>query len=283
MFGFATEVEGREILGARDLFVQCLGGFERGVRMGQDREVEEGVFLTFATSCVRDWPRDLAHHVGASLDGLTGKLLPWARMLPKEIQLVHTTGQEEAGSGYTRGAAIVLPPGKAWYSAERLVRFVVHECFHLLTRFNPETRDRLYALLGFHPCGNVVLPGFVDRWRITNPDAPRSEHAVTTHVGNRTLLLLPVLHWAEPRFLPGPYFEHVQMSLFELQPERGGWGVAPGSNPHPKGLLENLFTMKGLSFDQPEEMLAELFVQRVLDDKTTLHPVVAEMERILAG
>lgn len=173
----------------------------------------------------------------------------------------------------------MLPPGKTRYSVERLTRFLVHECFHLLTRFNPRLRDQLYALLGFQPCGAVVLPERYERWRITNPDAPHQEHALPLAAGEG---LFPVLHWKEPRFLPGRYFEHVALSLLPLRKHpAGGWEIA--GEPRPKEAVVARFEALGMPFDQPEEMLAECFVQLVLEEAPAPPSLMKDMERVMTA
>lgn len=283
MFRFASETEGKALLGERDDFIMRLGTFERAVRMGRNGTAGEDEFLAFVVGCVREWPADTAAHVGKAVEGAARKLSRFAGFLPPRIDLVHTTGREEADSGYTRGTAIVLPPAKVQYPSNQLERFLIHECFHILTRCNPEWRDRLCALLDFHPCGELPWPESIERWRITNPDAPSSGHAIRLQAKNRLLHLLPVLHWAQPRFLPGSYREHVRMSLLEVREGAGGWEVATGSPFTQKELLEKHFERMGMVFDQPEEMLAEVFVQLVLNEENPRHSLTREMERVLAG
>ncbi len=283
MFRFVAEEEGRALLGERDDFIAHLGAFERAVRMGRNGTAREGEFLDFVKGCVREWSSESRTHVGTALEEVTRKLSRFSRLLPPNIAMVRTTGQEEAGSGYTRGTAIVLPPAKIQYPLSRLERFLIHECFHILTRSNPHLRDRLYGLLDFHPCGEILLPESFDRWRITNPDTPSNEHAISIQAKNRELYLLPILHWAQPMYLPGPYFEHVCMSLLEVQTGPDGWVVAPGMVVCRKEMLTGHFEQQGMTFDQPEEMLAEVFVQLVLDEKNPRHSLTRDLERVLVG
>lgn len=282
MFRFASEEEGRALLGERDDFVTRLGTFERAVRMGRNGTAGEDEFLAFVVGCVREWPAETATHVGKAAEGAARRLARFEGFLPPQIHLVHTTGQEEAGSGYTRGAAIVLPPSLVQHPSNRLERFLVQKCFHLLNRCNPALQDRLCALLDFHPCGELPLPESIERWRITNPDAPSNGHAIRLQAKNRLLHLLPVLHWAQPRFLTGPYKEHVRMSLLEVQEGDDGWEVAAGSLFAQKELLEKHFERLGMTFGQPEEMLATIFAQLALNEENPHHSFAREMERVLA-
>jgi hypothetical protein len=85
---------------------------------------------------------------------------------------VKTTGTEEGDAEYTRGAGIVLPESApAMEKRGELLGIVAHESFHVLSRNAPELRDRLYAVIGFQPCREIVFPEALAARKITNPDA----------------------------------------------------------------------------------------------------------------
>jgi hypothetical protein len=67
---------------------------------------------------------------------------------------------------------------------------LAHEVFHLLSRSNPALRDRLYAAIGFEPCGEVRHPATLAERRITNPDAPINAHAIEVSLDGERVVQL---------------------------------------------------------------------------------------------
>jgi hypothetical protein len=104
--------------------------------------------------------------------------------LPKIVNLVKTTGAEEGHAFYTRDTGIMMPE-KETDEADVLLleRTIAHELFHILSRRNPTLREKLYELIGFTKCGEVQFPPELKSRKITNPDAPRNEHAMMSIVG----------------------------------------------------------------------------------------------------
>ena len=78
-------------------------------------------------------------------------------------------------------------------SGQELERTFIHELFHILSRYNPELRKELYALLGFAPCPELVLPEKLNRLKITNPDACYMNYYFTVERSGNRLMMIPVL------------------------------------------------------------------------------------------
>ena len=175
-FFFASAKQGRQLLGRRDPFVDQMSPFDRQVRMRTERDQGTDAYLQFVADEVLDWTEEDRSAVGKALQRLDQPLRKID--LPKigPVMLVHTTGREESGAAYTRGSTIVLPRGQTGSESKPKDRLIAHEFFHVLSRGNPDLRDRLYQNIGFRYVGQVpVPPDFADR-RITNPDAPVVEH-----------------------------------------------------------------------------------------------------------
>ena len=60
-----------------------------------------------------------------------------------------------------------------------LADILAHECFHVLSRANPGLRRQLYATIGFEKCAEIRFPPAMAARRITNPDAPVFDQAIT--------------------------------------------------------------------------------------------------------
>lgn len=175
---FATRAEAAAHLARQDAFFARLSSFDIGFRRGRPG-VTLTAFRKFAAAQALDWSpgERLAwtkafRTVGASLVGLR---LP----LPKRLLLIKTTGKEEFGAAYTRGAAIILGPSQAALPAARLTGLAAHELFHVASRHaTPAWRDAAYGLLGFRRRAGLRFPASSEDRRLTNPDAFTLAHVV---------------------------------------------------------------------------------------------------------
>ena len=52
-----------------------------------------------------------------------------------------------SNAAYCRRQAIILPASETKKSDDELRNLLTHELFHILSRANPELRDKLYAVI----------------------------------------------------------------------------------------------------------------------------------------
>ncbi len=161
--------------------------------MRTDRDVSEQEFLGFIAGHVRPWTAAEIARLTPMLEALGEKLRPWKLPLPPEILLVKTSGEEEGRAAYCRGNAIVLPRNMLDQQPSRLPKILPHEVFHVLSSHNPELRKKLYATIGFRPTGEVQLPEALRPRKITNPDAPLNNFAITIESPSGPVEWMPVL------------------------------------------------------------------------------------------
>lgn len=179
-FSLATVEQGRAVLGADDLYIQNQTAWERGARMQISAEESAKDFLAFETQNVLPWTAADRRKLIPILESLVQPLSPYASLYPKNVLFVKTSGREEYGAAYTRSNAIMLKADIVSNTRPALLRQIVaHESFHVLSRYQPELRDRLYAAIGFEKCAPLIWPAAFERRRVTNPDAPVYEHAIS--------------------------------------------------------------------------------------------------------
>jgi len=97
------------------------------------------------------------------------------RILQDTLFLIKTTGQEEFGAFYTNQKAIVIPKVELKFlklqsRKSKMENIIVHEFFHIYSRYNIAKREELYSMIGFKRVDNLVIPDQLDQSRITNPD-----------------------------------------------------------------------------------------------------------------
>ncbi|HWI40220.1 MAG TPA: hypothetical protein VNX25_01885, partial [Verrucomicrobiae bacterium] len=277
---FAGIREGKGVLEAWDDYARSLNGFDAAVRMRTTAPVTAADYLRFAGESVRGWTpaerKRLARVIREVRPHLSGYSLP----LPSTVLLVKTDGREEAGAPYTRLNAVILPAGVLKKKPAELRHILVHELFHVLSRHNPELRDRLYAVIGFRRC-EVRLPEELVRLRISNPDHPQYLHAVELELPGGKGEAVPVLLSRYPEFdprIPGNFFDYMKFCLLVV--ERRGESCLPVERAGRPLLLEPEAVPAyrervGWNTDyinSAEEALADNFVVLVLGRKDIPSP-----------
>jgi hypothetical protein len=267
---FATVAKGRELLTTRDDFVTRMSPFDRAARMKTDQDVTEDGYLRFVAANVREWAPDERAAVEGVWAELKPKLDEMRLPFPKTILFVKTTGAEEGDAEYTRGAGIVLPEslftakGLAMEKGAGLRGIIAHELFHVLSRNAPELRDRLYAVIGFQPCGEIVFPEALAARKITNPDAPKNDRCIQVRNGAETVWAVPILYSKTERYdmaKGGLFFEYLKLSFLVVEGRSGKYDAT-----HPVLLdvdqLQGFFEQVGRNTEyiiHPEEILADNF------------------------
>ena len=291
---FASESEGRQVLTARDDFVQRLSPFDRSARMKVDRAVAENEYLTFVGNNVVSWTKgDMAQIERAitAIQPLLGDLpLPW----PATIQMIQTTGLEEGNAAYTRGTAIVIPKGELAKDQQHLEQLICHELFHILSRQNPELREKLYTVIGFVKCNDIELPPTLKVRKITNPDAPRNDHFIRLRIDGHEHSAVPILFSSIETYdskRGGEFFEYLQFQFLVVEKSAGALTLRPaleGSSPklarpqEVSGFLEQIGRNTEYVI-HPEEVLADNFALLVLKKQDVASPdILQKMRDVLA-
>ena len=107
-----------------------------------------------------DWTDEQKEDTLPVLEEIKSELAFIKWQFPEVVYLVKTNGSEEGGAAYTRSNGIVLPGRRGGGRSKGLI---THELFHVLSRHNPELRDKIYAVIGFKKCSccHLFLPGQV--------------------------------------------------------------------------------------------------------------------------
>ena len=190
---FLSRAEAARFLGEADGFTEALGDFDRSFRMRTTRRVDDAAFRALAAGEARELTAEQEAGWRAAIATLDARLSGLALPMPKELLVLATSGDEELGAGaYTRRNAIVFTAADDGASRPR-VGLLAHELFHVLSRSSAAFRDRMYALVGFHPCRGVRIPPEIDATRLTDPDAHALTHCTEVARGEETRTLCPVL------------------------------------------------------------------------------------------
>lgn len=283
-FEFAAAERAGEILAQRDDFISRMSPFDRAVRLGSDQPVSEDQLTRFVRGEAKNWQPAQIDALTEILENLPERL---ARLnLPNvpKVDLVHTTGREESGAAYTRSSAIVLPAKQLGQPVPNLERLILHELFHVLSRANPDFRDRLYQIIGFTKSSEIQLPRSLRPFRITNPDAPVISHVMKIDLNGQPAWVAPMLY-SDSGFDPRKatsMFAYLQFRLMRVQSGDDGKWAAVEVAGKPLMLEPSLpeFTRQiGRNTGyiiHPEEILADNFVELILGNPQVRDPWILE-------
>jgi len=287
---FASQSEGRQILTTKDEFIQRLSPFDRSARMKTDKAVSEDELLAFIGRNVEEWTKDETQTVQAAIGTLQPLLRALRLSLPPTVQLIKTTGAEEGNAAYTRAIAIVLPKSELSKNQKDLQKLICHELFHILSRQNPELREKLYGIIGFAKCHEIELPPELERRKITNPDAPRNDHFIRLTIDGHESLAVPILLSRIETYdvkRGGEFFAYLQFQFLVVEKDGRSGNLKPvteDSSPKLVGMerVSGFMEQVGKNTDyiiHPEEILADNFALLVLNAPNVASPEILQKMR----
>ena len=268
---FASFSEAWATLSARDAFVEAASPFDRSVRMQSDRPISEMEFRRFLGAQARAWSPSETARLMPVLRDVAADLRDLAVPLPPRILLVKTSDQLDNAMPHTRGAAVMLSEAILTTAEPSMLRLVlVHEIFHLLSRHNPDLRERLYSLAGFRRCEGLSIPEALRSRAITNPDAPWISHFVEVEHRGARIAVVP-LTVSLDRFYGagdtrGPQ-GHLNIRLLQVDVRGGQCRPAASAAlllPTEVSAFAEAVGEDISRISHPEEMLAGNFVHAVL-------------------
>ena len=210
----------------------------------------------------------------------------------QRIQLVKTTGKEEGGAAYCRSNAVMLPARMVSRKEKGLVRLLLHEFFHILSRnLQSQVRNKLYRIVGFLPCGDVRFPPGLEIRRLTNPDAVGSRYRIEVQVDDDLLSVVPVLYSSSEKYdekKGGEFFRYLVFRVMAVKKVGEKWvPVMVKGEPRlfdPAG-VEDFHRKIGKNTGyiiHPEEILADNFVLLMMGKTKVPTPrILEEMARLL--
>src|SRR5690606_36452297 len=172
---FTPQEEAAKILGTSDEYSRALTPFDIASRTLNASNDKEQDYLDFAAAQAKSWTSDEIRQIKTSILNVKSTIEDMGLKLnfPAKIDLIKSSLQEEGGAiSYTRGSHIVMKEGANQ-------EFLIHELFHILTRFNPDKRDPLYETINFKKSNRIGYPASIHHHVVTNTDAPYLDHTIS--------------------------------------------------------------------------------------------------------
>lgn len=207
---------------------------------------------------------------------LTEKLQPG--LFPDTVGLIKTKGLHYGPSVYyTREDYIIIPENELREgNLGGLVQVMLHEVFHIYSRYNPEEQEALYRLIGFEEITEPpVFPDSLARRLLLNPDGISTNYAITLELPGDSLPVsaIPLIVSTQPNYTPAlpQFFAYLDFQLYPIKESAEGYRVVTQSGYRsplpPPTQIPSFFEQIGDNTDyiiHPDEVLADNFVFLVL-------------------
>lgn len=196
------ETAGRD-LATEDEYIKAFSRFDLESRFDVSKPLTDSERMAFFASKTRDWTPEEKDRVRLAAARIFQALEQKGVQLrlPEPIKIIKTNGGEEGDGGYpyTRMDHIVFTQDYLDHTSVKKFTWVLaHEIFHVFSRYNRQSRDQLYAVIGFEPAPELAFPEKLEDLRITNPDAVQYRHYFKAELEGESHYFVPILFAKEP-------------------------------------------------------------------------------------
>jgi hypothetical protein len=239
------------------------------------RDSQLAIYKTFIASDARDFSPEEQKITDKSIQKalqLCYQTFP-NLALPDTISLIKAENQHYGPNVYfTRENSIIIPASAITMANQtKLQDVLIHEIFHVFSRYNPTTRKALFAKIGFSPIQKLELSPFLQARQLINPDAVDCRYMISLKQGDTSILAVPIIYSQFANYNDKlTFFSHLIFELFEVKAvarEAGAYRiVSPNVGISPKD-LPDFFEQVGRNTSyiiHPEEIIADNFRLLVL-------------------
>ena len=217
-------------------------------------------------------------------------------MFPDTIRLIKTKMAHYGPSVYyTREKCIIIPENVLEVpDYDGLLSVMIHEVFHIYSRYQPKQREALYQLIGFQRYPDLSFSDSLQLRLLQNPDGVDVHWAVELETGpHQKKLVTPLLTASQWQFSPErkQFFDYLGFNLFEVDNQTDPVSVlskADGSSTLDFSLMPAYFRRikdNTQYIIHPDEVLADNFVILVLaeKDEESLQSYSEEGQKLLSS
>ncbi|MCB0705306.1 MAG: hypothetical protein KDC34_08355 [Saprospiraceae bacterium] len=165
---------------------------------------------------------------------------------------------------YTRENGIYIPENElAEFQEEAFLSVMLHEIFHVYSRFHPAKRQKLYSLVGFEPLEKVEIdPNWADVL-LFNPDGVSYNWGVTLNIDGVPTLAVPLIYANEASYVQSKntFFAYLEFSLhLATKQNDGSYLVGKPLGPNSIPALFEKITSNTQYIIHPDEIMADNFM-----------------------
>jgi hypothetical protein len=125
--------------------------------------------------------------------------------------------ENKGAGGYTRLNYIVLSKSVLTAPKEQAKIIVAHELFHVISRYNPELRKSLYALIGFKTCSPIDINTGLKDYTIANPDAPNYDTYIELKDSSGNDIYCTMVLYSTKDYTQGTMLDYMQLGFLKLK------------------------------------------------------------------
>jgi len=197
-----------------------------------------------------------------------------------EIFLIKTAGKYYGSSVYyTRDNSIIIPTDMLVMDIDAandaFLSTMIHEIFHIYSRYNKDKRDALYQRIGFERLSELNLSEFLKKRVLYNPDGVDLRYSITVKdkETGREFEAIPVIYSRYKAYNTSlnAFFGYLTFQLFEVKNRAGVWSVVNKDVGYSIDELTGFWEQVGrntLYNIHPDELCADNFVIMALAKAT---------------
>ncbi len=282
---FASLEKAKTLITTPDEYTNGWSQFDIDSRLEKNKGTKEEL-LKYMSTQVKEWTQDEKDKLSTAVNDIDKIIADngYKLNMPNEIFLVKSTMKDEGGAdGYTRANFIVLNENAASMKPIELKKLIIHELFHVVTRYDSLFRKDIYKIFGFNMMNEVAYPDSIKNFKISNPDAPKKNSYISIRKDGVDVDCMMVLYSEEPYSNKGSFFDYLNIGLLKLKNIEGGKKGVDYVDKKP--VLYSIMEVTGF-FEQvgrnspyiidPEEIAAENFVYTLLDKTGLPSPWIIE-------
>jgi hypothetical protein len=196
--------------------------------------------------------------------------------LNTDIKFIKISGRHYGPSVYyTRENCIIIPRYELMKRNEKLMKSILaHELFHIYSRYHPEKRQALYAMIGFQPlkiqADQLILPEALSSSLLLNPDGIDYLNFIeleTTSGEKRDCIMLTSSNFHQFSSAHNGFFPYLTANFYPIEKQADGTytvkTILDGTSPLKfRDIAGSLFAQIGDNTDyfiHPDEILADNF------------------------
>lgn len=187
-----------------DLFVNSMSKFDIQSRLKVDdnADISVNAYINFITRQIIEWNDENTKIISDTINSLNHSDIIKYFKFPEIIYIIVTNGNDEGNSAYCRNMNLIIMPEnkikKEFVKNPKTGLFwnetLIHELFHIWSRNNLEIREKFYEIIGYHKTPKVIsFPDELKELKITNPDAPITQHYISLKYNNELCCMAPIL------------------------------------------------------------------------------------------
>ncbi len=170
---------------------------------------------------------------------------------------------------FTRENGIYIPaPMVVEEQMETLIHVLIHEIFHIQSRYNPELQVLLYEQLGFYPMrDNPAMDSAFHIRTLLNPDGTDWNFYIPLKMGEKEVMAYPMVISKSERWSSSQsnFFDYLQFGLYPLKKQQNGYEVQyeedfSGLPEEWMGPFFNTISDNTQYIIHPDELMADNFI-----------------------